>query len=376
MQITATFHRYFVIRFLKYLLAINLFFVLLFNFIEFFEKLSRAKNSSVHEILYFLALNIAPTFFEQLPISSWLTSCLLIREFYLQQELDALVLLGFSLRKFLKLFIVAGTGLALTSFVINECFVTSLTFKAEQYKMEHFKQISTRTLVNKWFALEQEGGTLDTFCYFSVLNSQKSGGDVQEGKDLFLIYTTPQGHRPGGRCPDGRRPFTLQKTISAPSFSIDTKKQQILLPEGKIFDVERNIQTKITHYVLTSPSFFSQINLHYETPTVINLIKGLMRGHNIIPAAVSNDLLGQLLKRLILYLLLILYPVFTFGLFGLFWRHTLRWLVIFAPFPLLTITSFLTDQLLHHGINAWLAFTPYSLWIIGLWVLYWLFKQL
>jgi len=362
MLIISTFHRYFIVRFFKYLLAINLFFVFLLNFIEFFEKLSHVKHSSVYDILYFLALNIAPTFFEQLPTSCWLTSCLLIREFYLQQELDALVLLSFGLRKLFKLFFVVGMGLALTSLVINECFITNLTFKAEQYKIEHFKHISTRTLVSKWMALEQKVSGPNTFCYFSALNPQE-----KTGKDLFLIYITPQF---------GRQPFTIQKTISAPAFSIDTERLQITLPEGKIFDIEHNTQTKITNYTLTNPSFFSQIHLHDETPSIINLIKGLVRGRNIIPTAVSNDLLGQLLKRIVSYLLLILYPALTFGFFAIAWRRpTFRWMIIFAPFPLLTITSLFADQLLHNGINAWLAYSPYTLWFIGILALFRLLKK-
>lgn len=357
MSIISTFYRYFFIRFIKYLLAINLFFVLLFNFIEFFEKLSHAKHASVNEILYFLALNIAPTFFEQLPISTWLTSCLLIRELYLQQELDALVLLCFSLRKLFKLFLIVGTGLAITSLFLNENFVAKLTFQAEQYRMEHFKQVSTRRLINQWMALEP-----NIVCYFSILNPPVNAEETQDGKDLFLMYITPQ--------------FTIQKTVSAPSFLANTKHQKLLLSDGKIFNIETNAQTKFAQFEITNPSFFSQINLHYEAPSIINLTKELVGGRHIIPDAVSNDLLGQLFKRFVLYLLLILYPALTIGLFSLFWhRPTVRWLVIFAPYPLFTITATLADHMLRHGISAWLAYLPYLICIMGTLTLYRILKR-
>lgn len=367
MQIAATFYRYFFIRFFKYLLAINLFFVFLFNFIEFFEKLSRAKYSSVHEILYFLALNIAPTFFEQLPISAWLTSCLLIRELHIQQELDALVLLSVSLRKIFILFFTVGCMLACVSLIINEGFVTKLTFKAEQYKMEHFKQISTRRLVNKWFALEPEdGATPEAFCYFSVLNPQQPG-EMQQGKDLFLLYTQPKEQGRGG---EGYS-FVIQKMLSASIFFLDTQKQKIFCPELKTFDVERNTQTKIENYALHSPSFFSQLNLNYEPPTLLYLGKTLFCGHKLIPPAVNNELWGQLFKRIALYMLLILYPMLTFGLFAFFWwRVTLRWVAIFTPYLVFTMTSFLADHMMHAGVHATIAFSPYVFLALGTFMLY------
>ncbi len=347
MQHRLTFQRYFFIRFFKYLLAINLFFVFLFNFVEFFEKLLRVKHSSVYDILYFLTLNLAPSFFEQLPTSCWLATCLLLRELYLQQEFDTLLLLSLSLQKLFKLFAIIGICLALTSFTINEYFIAPLTFKAEQYKMEHFKQISTQRVINKWMNLEQ-----NTLGSFSVLDLQ-----TKEGKDLFLIFMTPQ--------------FTIQKTISAPTFFVDNKHQQLTIPEGKIFDVENNIQTKITNHAVTSPSFFSQIKIHYEAPSVVNFSKNLILNHAIIPDAISNGLLGQLIKRIISYLLLILYPLLTFGLFGLVWRNErYRWVIIFTPYPALISVALAADTLLHHGMSAWVAYTPYLGVFAGLWAIY------
>ncbi len=347
MQGRLTFQRYFFMRFFKYVLALNLFFVFLFNFIEFFEKLLRVKHSTTYDILYFLTLNLAPSFFEQLPISCWLATCLLLREFYLQQEFDTLLLLGLSLKRFFKLFALVGLCIAIPSFIINEYLVSPLTFKAEQYKMEHFKQISTQKVINKWMTLEQ-----NTFGYLSVLDLQ-----IKEGKDLFLIFMTPE--------------FTIQKTISAPTFLIDEKAQKISIPDGKLFDVENNIQTKISNHTVVSPSFFSQIKINYEAPSVINFSKNLILSHSIIPNAVSNDLIGQLLKRIIAYLLLIIYPLLTFGLFGLMWRRaSYRWLIIFAPYPTMIAISLCSDALLHQGVNALLAYSPYLIVFMGLWVIY------
>jgi lipopolysaccharide export LptBFGC system permease protein LptF len=347
MQYRLTFARYFFIHFLKYLLTINLLFVFLFNFIEFFEKLLRVKHSSVYDILYFLTLNLAPSFFEQFPTSCWLATCLILREFYLQQEFDTLFLLSLSPRKLFKLLTCIGIGFILSSFTINEYFITPLTFKAEQYKMEHFKQISTQKLINKWIAVEQ-----NIYCYFSLLNFQ-----TKEGEDLFLIFMTPQ--------------FTIQKTISAPFFLVDSKQKNLSIPQGKLFDVEKNTQTRITNYIINNPSFFSQIKIHYEIPSIINLSKNLILSYNIIPAAVSNDLLGQLLKRILLYLLLIIYPLLTFGFFGLLWRYSMyRWIIIFTPYPIVIISSLFADLLLHHRFNAWFAYVPYYLIIIGLFIIY------
>jgi hypothetical protein len=165
--------------------------------------------------------------------------------------------------------------------------------------------------------------------------------------------------------------FTIQKTISAPFFLVDSKQKNLSIPQGKLFDVEKNTQTRITNYIINNPSFFSQIKIHYEIPSIINLSKNLILSYNIIPAAVSNDLLGQLLKRILLYLLLIIYPLLTFGFFGLLWRYSMyRWIIIFTPYPIVIISSLFADLLLHHRFNAWFAYVPYYLIIIGLFIIY------
>lgn len=342
-----TLHRYLFTRFFKYLITINLFFVFLFNFIEFFEKLLRVKHSTVYDILHFLVLNLAPSFFEQLPISCWLTTCLLLRELYLQQEFETMLLFSLNLRKLFKIFAYLGISVACLSIIVNEFFVTPLTFKAEQYKMEHFKQISTQKIINKWLALEQ-----NTYCYFSMLNLQ-----TQKGSDLFLLVMSPQS--------------TIQSTISAPHFYIDTKQHLLKIPEGKFFNVETNQQSKVTNLTIKKPGFFSQIKIHYEIPSIINLSKNVIFSRNTIPTPISNDLLAQLFKRLISYLLLVIYPLLTLGLFSLVWRRELyRWLIIFVPYPLITASALLADQLTHHGIGTWLAYSPYYLILVGLFALY------
>lgn len=351
MQQRLTLHRYLFTRFFKYLITINLFFVFLFNFIEFFEKLLRVKHSTVYDILHFLWLNLAPSFFEQLPISCWLATCLLLRELYQQQEFESMLLLGLNLRTIFKIFAYMGISIALVSFTVNEFFVTPLTFKAEQYKMEHFKQISTQRLINKWLMLEQ-----NTYCYFSMLNVQ-----TQEGADLFLLTMSPQS--------------TIRSTISAPQFFMDTKQQLLKIPQGKMFNIETNQQSNITDITLKQPGFFSQIKIHHEVPSIINLTKNIIISSNIIPSSIRNDLLGQLIKRIFFYLLLIIYPLLTFGLFALAWRQELyRWVTILLPYPLLTASALLAEQLTHHNLSALLAYTPYYLVLIGLLIIFRILK--
>jgi lipopolysaccharide export LptBFGC system permease protein LptF len=347
MHYKITFQRYFFTRFIKYLLSVNLLLVFLFNFIEFFEKLLRSKHSSIHDILWFFVLNLIPSFFEQLPTSCWLATCLLLREFYLQQEFDTLLLLGVNLRTLFRLFAFIGVCLALTSFAINDFFITKLTLKAEQYKMEHFKQISTQKIINKWIILEQ-----NKFCYFSVLDINK-----HSGKDFMFVFITPQ--------------FILQKIMSASLFTTDEQNQTIKLQEGTIIDIEHNLQKKALSYTIKSPSFFSQVKINGESSSVINCLKNLFFYHSLMPITIKNDILGLLFKRIIVYLSLIIYPIFTFGLFGLMWRRsTYRWLIVFFPYPFLTIFALFIETLLNSGCNAFLANTPYLVLFISIYILF------
>ena len=82
--------KYFIKRFLKYFLLINIGITFLFNFIEFFEKIIRVKSATIPHIIKFIALQIPHTFFENFPISCWLASGLFIKEIIQHNEWEAL----------------------------------------------------------------------------------------------------------------------------------------------------------------------------------------------------------------------------------------------------------------------------------------------
>lgn len=328
-------------RFFAYTLGINFLLTILTTFIEFFEKLAHVNNASINDIVRFLTINFIPSFFDQLAISSWLATMLIIKELLQQHEWDTLKLLRISYKKIFSFLALAGCLLMTSSFILKEKLVVPLTFRAEHFKLKNFKQIAIEKVVNKWLLLDKT-----TFCYFNILDLAK-----QEGNDLCIIYMSPQ--------------FSIEKTFNCSHFFVDLKKQEITVPEGTFFTTNTNTQQKITHYHFNFPTFFSQTTMHTEIPSLFYLIKNVIFNKNILPPVVYQEILAKIFKRILNDLQLIIYPLITFGLFCIFEQMTIfRWISIMLPYPFLTVTNLITENLLSHGAPAWILFIPYIL-IIG-----------
>jgi len=184
---------YFFKRFFKYFLVINIALTLLFNFIEFFEKIVRVKHATITTILHFIALNFVPSFFETFAISCWLATCLLIKEFSQHNEWESFQILNINHKKLFNLFFMAGAILTVCSFIGKEKISLDLLNKSEKFKLEKLKQTSNQKITTKWLKLSDE-----IICYFGFLDLE-----ANQGNDLILLYMSPD--------------FEIEKTIKGPA---------------------------------------------------------------------------------------------------------------------------------------------------------------
>ncbi|KKQ11329.1 MAG: hypothetical protein US22_C0032G0002 [candidate division TM6 bacterium GW2011_GWF2_36_6] len=331
------FTRYFFARFFKYFLSISALLACIVNFIEFFEKIVHVRQASIHTILNFVGINLIPSFFDLLPIACWLASCLLIKEFYQQNEWESLALLNINNRTLLKLAFYVGLSVACLSFVFREVFVERMIFSSEQFKMENFKQKSAQKIMGRWLEI-----ATNIFAYFSMLDFS-----TNSGTDLMLLFINPD--------------FSIQKVLSGQTFEIKPENNEIIIRSGASFDVDSNLQEKFLNKHLTLPTFFSQIKINFEPATLFNLLKNFAN-KRILPPAVQRSLQHQITNKLAFYLKFILYPLLTFALFIFFWHAPiLKWVAIFAPYPLFVGYSILSDFMFSVGINPWLLLIFYFL---------------
>src|SRR3972149_4709923 len=98
------FTSYFLRRFIGFFFALTLLLAVIFNLIEFFEKLVRVKHTDIGSIIHFIGLNFLPSFSDLMPIGVWLATCIMIWEFHQNHEWETLFLLNIGYNALLRLF--------------------------------------------------------------------------------------------------------------------------------------------------------------------------------------------------------------------------------------------------------------------------------
>lgn len=338
---------YFLKRFFKYFLLINTSITFLFNFIEFFEKLVRIKHATTGTIIHFIILNTVPSFFDNLALSSWLTTCLLLKEFYQQNEIDTFRILNINSKKLFNLFFLAGSILAIFSFIGKEKFVLNLINESNEFKLEKLKNQDIKKIFDRWIIIipQKDPNKLEInnlsniYCYFSFLDTEKN-----IGTDFLLFYVNQN--------------FEIEKTIVAKEFFINLNEKSILIKKALQLDIKDNNQEDLINLNLNIPSFFSQLQFNNNIPSLYTILQSLITSKNILPSNIWYDLLFQLLKRILAHLQLIIYPLLTFCLFLLIpYESKLRWILILLPYPLITI------------LTSWLVIFPYFLFILVIFII-------
>jgi len=338
--------KYLLRRFFTHVFLINIGLTLLYNLIEFFEKIIRIKHTTTETTLVFITLSIIPSFFENLPISTWLASCMTLKEMHQQNEWETLHLLNVPLKKIFSLIFVAGLTLMIFNFTGKELVTHQLAQTAEQFKQEQFKQNRSTKLFNQWFVLNNK--TL--FCYVRYLDI-----DANQGNELSLFELSDT--------------FKIEKITSAKIFMINPQTKTIILPQSttlltheKKQYTEQNKQIKLT-------SFFTQLRMKGESPPLKQIFHLVIFDYKTLPDYVYHQLLYLFLNRILIHLLLLLYPLLTFMLFFLFPLHRhYRWILILIPYPLTAVLFTITDSLMQtiqHGAIALLPYVILSLCTIG-----------
>ncbi|MBU1008309.1 LptF/LptG family permease [Candidatus Dependentiae bacterium] len=341
--------RYILQRFFTNLFFINISLTVLFNLVEFFEKMVRVKQTSTEAIFVFIALNLIPSFFENLPVASWLASCMTIKEMYQQNEWETLSLLNVPLKKVFSLIAIAGLVLMACSFLGKEFLSYRFAQTAEQFKQEQFKQNHHTKLFNRWLVLTKSNNKKN-FCHFDYLDLT-----TKRGLRFTLFEISDQ--------------FSLQKTTCAKTFSIDPPTKKITLSNSTTLETSsRKILSPETKQ-LVLPSFFTQLTIQDKTPPITQIVRLLLFSKKVLPDYVYHQLLYLFLNRILIHLLLLLYPLLTFMLFFLFPHHRYtRWTLIMTPYPLAVLIFTATDSLMqtiHYGALAIIPYVILSLVALG-----------
>jgi lipopolysaccharide export LptBFGC system permease protein LptF len=330
------FTKYFLRRFVVYFISVNLVLAAVFNGIEFLEKLVRFNCSGTKIILKFIALNFLPTAFQLVPISIWLASILILREFCQQNEWETISLINIGYHALFDLFLVAGFIVTVASFMVNENFILQFSALTNKFKMESFKNQSAKILINKWYVIDN-----NLFCHFDFADLNK-----HIGQNLHLIFMDKN--------------FVFKKIVNCSQFTINSKNKELEISEGKEFDINLGRCNSIKNQTFFLPSFFICIRTDGETRPLLGFLMELVRNWAILLKDTKREILAQILQRISIYFQMLIYPILTFSLFVLFYRHRYyRWLFAILPYPLITLIALLDSFLHQQSIHPAIALVPY-----------------
>lgn len=298
-------------------------------------------SQSSGEILYFVFINLLPSFFENLPISSWLATCALLKEMHQQNELEVLTVLNVPIKNIFLILFSCGTFFAFFNFFGKELFTHSLARHAESFKQERFKQQQEEKLLNQWFLLEK-----NKFCHLQFLDIK-----TKQGAELSIFTVSPS--------------FKIESVTTAKAFTFDQETETITILEGSSLNIESREQKDIFKKDIKLPSFFSQLRHKGKELPLKQFFFLVAYEKSIIPEHVYDQLLYLFLQRFLVHFLLILYPLLTLSLFLFFPHHKyLRWAAIFIPYPLFMVTSTITDSLFQFFHNGLFAIIPYVILLL------------
>lgn len=339
--------RYFFKRFFLHVFFINFALTLTFNFIEFFEKMVHVKHATTETILYFILLNLIPSFLENLPVGTWIASCVMLKELHQQNELETLQLLNISFNKIFNLFLVSGMILAIFNFIGKEFITHNIYKKTEIFKQEKFKQSSNKKLFNQWFKLNNK-----TFCHFDYLDLNQN-----QGEGFILAYLTSN--------------FALKKAITSQNFYIDKQTKEIIIPKGTMIITNNQEQHYLQNKRIFHPAFFIQLHINANNLTFIQMFYLLLFDNKTLPSNVYSQFFYIFLNRILSIFLLIFYPILTFALFSLISQpYYYKWILIILPYPFATLLFTVTDFLMQTFQIAYIAIIPYAILLLTTTILY------
>ncbi len=332
--------RFLNLKLLFYFLLINGSLTLLYTLIGFIEKLVRENNSSIEAIIIFMALNFIPTFFELIPLSSWITTCLLLWELNQSKALEAFNLLSINSIKIVKFFLLSSILLSVTSFIGKEIAIHPLIKSTKKYKLKNIRQEFNNKIFDKWLLLPN-----NSFLYFEFIDLHKNSGT-----GLIIIKMSDT--------------FIAEEKIEAPIFILNPQTNSIILENSSITNFDNNTSnTKLKTLII--PELFMHLNMFNETPSLKHQIQNIILASNLSLHYPLNQELGKLLSRLLLHLQPLIYILLTLCLFLISQNFNwLKWLLVATPYPLLLVSMSFTEFMLQHNSTAFIVIIPYLIGLI------------
>ncbi len=308
--------------------SITLLLAVLFNFIEFFEKLARVKNISVGHIFQFLGLNFLPSAFDVMPVSVWLATLFVLRELTMQQSWDFLQLIGFIPYRLSLLLFLLTVGMAIGVGLLREGFVLEVAQMAEQYKYVHFKKQRQELMFGTWFELEG-----NRFCYIEELDCAKS-----KGKGVLLVTLNTE--------------HTVTTVTHALQCTLDSVKHAVQLEHAvTVYVPEQRLVREVSHSVL-SHYFFNVMNMKQRVYNLAYLYKTLMFSA-YMPQPMVRALRRRLIDSLWYYISFLGYPLMTIYMFSLPLGLCGRWVMALLPYPVMITAGIFLGGIVAAGIS-WL----------------------
>lgn len=328
--------RYLLQRLCLYTLLINSSLAVLYNVIEFFEKIVKLSDVSAGSIVFFIFLNIFPSFFELLALSTWLSMCLLLWEIQDRGEWESCSLIGIQKRTLFLIFALGGLFLSGCSFLGKEYCTVSLRKEAERVKLQELKGKPLTKFNHQWIT---HNPTLIT--YFELLDKE-----AEEGTNLIFFFFSPQG--------------SWEKIIHAPSFKIDEAHQLVILAKGTQTTFSPHEEHALENYSLSAPFLFSHLRLHSGTLSIFERLHNFLMTQAFAENFSGNEELGTLLEQFLRHTLPFLYVMTVLSLFMLFYAFPfIRWIVLALPYLFFLITTNLCTYLVYYKKPAWIVALPY-----------------
>ena len=320
--------------------SITLLLAVLFNFIEFFEKLARVKQVSVSHIFHFLGLNFLPSAFDVMPISAWLATLFVLRELTTQRSWDFLQLIGFIPRKLVVLLTALTLGMAIGVGVVREAYVLEIAQRAEQFKYAFFKKQQQELIFSTWFELED-----NRFCYIEELDCARFTGKG------VMVVTLNQQH-------------AVASVMQAPVVVLDPVTHcmhgkhviTVYLPDQRIV---REAECRVE-----SNYFFSVMSMKQRVYHLAYLYKALLFSA-YLPKNTVRILQQRLVDSLWYYASFIAYPLLTIYAFNLPLGLFGQWAMALLPYPGLVVAGLLLRSMLVENIGL-LVILFFIIFLFGL----------
>ncbi|QQR49719.1 LptF/LptG family permease [bacterium] len=309
------FTRYFYRLFFTTFFGISVVLSLLYNFIEFFEKLLSVQHATFSQIVYFTSLNMVPTFARMWPVACWLTTCMVVRELWQRGEWQTLQLLGVERARLLRTFFGVGLVMLAIAVPLYEVGVLTAVDRAEKFRKETFKGGVAGRLIATWLMLDEH-----LFCYIGFLEPTASG------KDIILVYRNADG--------------SLAKLLTAPTFSLDYELEQLTLHDGQYFVATSCEQKILLNETLSLPSLFLRLSMQHEQPSLFILLQRLFFYRDLLAFDAWHALLAAMIERLLFYLQIACFPFLTAGIFIICQRYVYaKWFAILLIYPIIAFLS-------------------------------------